>query len=100
MVTCWLFNYRNKLDVSIHYSWLNSVVLGVVRLLSLGAIILRFASFLGDEQNSLIYLTYFGFTLSWIYFGIVNVDLLTSRLILKSESKVSKFVGECINLIY
>ncbi len=48
MVSCWLFNYRNKLDVSIHFSWLSSAALAVVRLLCFGAIVLRFASFAGD----------------------------------------------------
>lgn len=104
MENCFLFSYRNKLEVSIHYSWLNSIVMNIIRLISLILIIIRFFAYYGSNselsQYSFIYLTFYGFVVTWIYYGCVMLEFLICRLILKSESKIVKILEDCINLLF
>jgi hypothetical protein len=41
MANCILFKYRNKVDVSIHYSWLSAPVLALIRIASLVLVTIR-----------------------------------------------------------
>jgi hypothetical protein len=51
MVDCILFNYRNKVDVNIHYSWINSVALGIIRIISLALMSIRFFAYLDGSSK-------------------------------------------------
>jgi len=87
-MSCILFNFRNKFDVSIHYSWISSIVLAIVRLTSLIIIATRYALYV-NSTNTLCaydfkYLTFYGFVISLIYFILVFADLILSKTLLKN----------------
>jgi hypothetical protein len=86
MASCILFKYRNKVDVSIHYSWLSTPFLAIIRIASLVLLTIRLILLFSEINSSddlVLYLTNYGFLISWIYFIAVVADLLLSKLILK-----------------
>lgn len=105
-MSCILFNYRNKIDVSIHYSWINSVALVIIRIVSLVLISIRFFIYLDGNSNiasyEIIYLTFYGFLIAWIYFGCVVVHFIASKLIFRNKDKtiIGIFIEDCINVLY
>jgi hypothetical protein len=88
MSACSLLKYRNKVGVSIHYSWLSSPFMSLFRVVSLILIIIRYVIFLGQDLYSFIYLTFYGFVVTWIYFSCVILDLIIGKMILRSKSKI------------
>ena len=98
-MTNWLFDFRNKQDVSIHTSWLSDIILALVRIIGLTLIVLRFAIYAYEEHN-FKYLTFYGFVLTLIYFGTVVIDLIVCKLLIKKQTSLTKFTGNIINIIY
>ena len=101
---CGLFNFRNKVKVSIHSSWLNSILLSIVRIIALILMSVRFFLYANDsgKQNaySLIYLTFYGFMAAWIYFIVIIVHLLIEKLLLRNSPNAAAFTGLCVNVVY
>ena len=104
MVKISLFSYRNKLDVCIHFSFLNSIIMSIIRIVSLALMTLRYAMFLNDDSRSnayeFIYLTFYGFVIAWIYFMCVVLDLIISKLIIRERNSIGRFLGDCVNVVY
>ena len=101
---CCLFNFRNRVNISIHSSWLNSIALAIVRIVGLVLMSIRYFAFLGDSSGmaayEFIYLTFYGFVICWIYFIIVVVHLPVEKLLLKKHAFARTFVGLCVNVIF
>ncbi len=94
------FYNTNKREISIHKSWFSDIFLAFIRIISLGLITYRYTVYSNDFQNSFIYLTFYSFILTWIYFIAVVSHFLLIKFVINHNSLLSAFTRDCVNLIY
>jgi len=101
---CCLFNFHNRVNISIHSSWINSIAMYIVRVIGLLIMSIRYFMFLNDSSGmaayDFIYLTFYGFVVCWVYFIAVVVHLPIEKFLLRSIPLVRTFVGLCVNVIF
>jgi hypothetical protein len=70
--------------VSIHFSWISSIAMAVIRIISLVLILIRYFAYLNDNSSlasyELIYLTFYGFLITIVYYLCVVAHLVISKL--------------------
>lgn len=75
-------------------------VLWIVRTFGLVLMIIRMGMYDGGSGKgyTLLFLTDYGFILTLIYFTIVTIHLVISK-VMKRSSAIN-FIGECINIVF
>jgi len=82
--TRWVFDYPERVDVSIHNSLTNRRLLLAVRVISLLILSFRYviqiAKYYDSAFNIAEYLTELGFLVTWSYFALTCQDYLINHL--------------------